>query len=1465
MGEYILDKGQDNLHGTDENDTFTLGRTINTLLPTDVIAGGGGTDTLRFPTAGEFPDGMTYPFRGIGLSADRLAGITSIERIDLSVATDGAAVLLDARTIDQADGDQLILAFGNNALSLGITAMNEGDKVVLEGSGAVTLRMFDDQKLWIADGYNGNVMGSRGADELYGGNGNDRLSGERYSDILVGGAGDDVLDGGAGTDVIDTGSGVNVATGGTEADLFKVGPGSTTITDFEVDFHLERIDLRNIASATNFSKLTVTGTEAGALVKTADTSVLLSGVKASQVSEGNFIFAGQADPTVITVSAGTSEAIIQRLLKEAPAGSTIKLEAGTYEFNTTLHINRSDISLIGAGSDKTIIRSVIPDKEAAPTIKVVESQENNRFADVAVTAAKGSKTVQLSTTAGVKAGDVLYISQPNDDAFFAETGNTGLAPLTEEGEARPPLRETLTKVVSVNGNTVTLAEPLPFTFHANKGWAGKPDLLKNIEIGGFRIETPFAPSNPKAFANTREAWSGVTTVNLIGLTDSKIFDIETINNGSKAFGFTHSYGITADRLTTIGAQNKGAGGNGYAWVMSEVFSSTFTNLTDKDMRHSVLFSPWHAEHYNYIQIDSTNRDINFHGGPDSGNTIVIDRSVADYDNTGFVWPTVGPGSFPIHPRSTIEDNDVRFRYLRSTNEDEIVHAAQAGGDIDTAGGRDVIYGAQGADRLSGGDGNDVIWGDRGNDRLDGGRGADILRGGNNDDVLSGGDGADILDGEAGTDRLDGGAGSDLVKLGAGDTGTGGAGSDSFVITGSATITDFAVADPLEKIDLRAVKEAKSFAALKLSQVKGDARVVVGGVTLTLKNVKANTLSAEDFVFVGDPALTFAGRHTLQPNVLVTTGTDTYQGTAGHDLFEVSSAQFGARSKIVGGAGTDTLRLVGTNIGVSAASLSRLSSVETIDVSLATTSVDLHLSAAGAAQADGDRLTIYGGSQNLTLNTSAVGKAGTVVVETYGTVSLKRSVDNAVTVSDGVRGKVVGDSGRDTITGGRQADTLSGGGEDDVLSGRAGDDILDGGFGDDLLDGGVGRDVLNGREGNDVLRLEGGDLGTGGAGSDVFAITGSATITDFSVLDRMEKIDLRGLKGATSFSALKVTQVGPDTQVAIGSVKVTLKNVKASQIGADDFIYFGQTGPALAELHGKAPVGLLTSGADRLTGTSGNDIFEGSGLRFTAIDAINGGGGTDTLRLVTGNVGFDDKTLAKLKSVEVIDVSQTDGSVTFQIGAAGVGQADGDRLTLLGGMKDMTLNTAAVGKAGTVVVETYGTVSLRKMADNVVTVSDAVEGKVLGNTGRDTITGGRQADVLSGGNGNDVLKGAGGNDVLSGGLQNDRLTGGAGADTFVFDTVPTALNLDHITDFATVDTIRLAKSVFTALAPGQLAEAAFKDLGVAGAKLDANDRIVYNHDTGVLAYDVDGSGKKAAVTFAVLDNKALLTHADFFVV
>ena len=143
------------------------------------------------------------------------------------------------------------------------------------------------------------------------------------------------------------------------------------------------------------------------------------------------------------------------------------------------------------------------------------------------------------------------------------------------------------------------------------------------------------------------------------------------------------------------------------------------------------------------------------------------------------------------------------------------------------------------------------------------------------------------------------------------------------------------------------------------------------------------------------------------------------------------------------------------------------------------------------------------------------------------------------------------------------------------------------------------------------------------------------------------------------------------------------------------------------------------------------------------------------------------------------------------------------------------------------------------------------------------------DVLIGGSGRDTLRGGDGDDRLYGKGGKDLLVGGAGKDTFVFDTKPNKkTNLDTISDFTLKqDCIWLDNKVFTKLGkgteskPGKLSKSSF---ALDKAK-DKNDTIIYDRKKGILSYDADGSGSKAAVEFAQVKKGLALSYKDFFIV
>jgi Ca2+-binding RTX toxin-like protein len=155
----------------------------------------------------------------------------------------------------------------------------------------------------------------------------------------------------------------------------------------------------------------------------------------------------------------------------------------------------------------------------------------------------------------------------------------------------------------------------------------------------------------------------------------------------------------------------------------------------------------------------------------------------------------------------------------------------------------VINGGNGNDTLNGTAGDDTISGNNGNDTINAGDGNDTVSGGNGNDTINGGPGNDTISGGDGNDRIVGGTGNDTM--------TGGSGKDIFVFGpsfGTDTVTDFGGSDQIEFDD----GVFANFAAVQaaMTQVGADTVITLAaGHTITLQNVTASSLHANDFLFM----------------------------------------------------------------------------------------------------------------------------------------------------------------------------------------------------------------------------------------------------------------------------------------------------------------------------------------------------------------------------------------------------------------------------------------------------------------------------------------------------------------------------------------------------------------------------------------------------------------------------------------
>jgi Ca2+-binding RTX toxin-like protein len=409
-------------------------------------------------------------------------------------------------------------------------------------------------------------------------------------------------------------------------------------------------------------------------------------------------------------------------------------------------------------------------------------------------------------------------------------------------------------------------------------------------------------------------------------------------------------------------------------------------------------------------------------------------------------------------------------------------------------------------------------------------------------------------------------------------------------------------------------------------------------------------------------------------------------------------------------------------------------------------------------------------------------------------------------------------------------------------------------GDDTINGSAGDDDISGHRGNDVLNGNGGDdTMTGGDGVDTY-------------------------DGGTGFDTLTF-QDAYNASTAFRGI-----NLNAATGTVTDQYGFSETFQSFEEYRG-------TQFADTMTGSSIDETFMGLGGR----DTINGGTGVDTVRydrdfqfgatkgvtvnLTTGvaidSFGSQDNLSAieNVRGTNFKDSITGNSATNFLRGLAGADTLDGKAGadTMRGGAGD---DSYYVDHSGDIVDESLDSGAGSDWVRSGVSFSLASSATVKGSVERLTLlgnnaingTGNALSNALNGNGAANALDGAAGNDYINGGLGNDTLTGSAGLDTFIFNSaLNAASNVDTIVDFVVADDVMwLDNAVFTGVVgTGALTAAQFSS-NTTGLAADADDRIIYESDTGNLFYDSDGDGAGGSVHFATVSINLGITAGDFII-
>ena len=703
----------------------------------------------------------------------------------------------------------------------------------------------------------------------------------------------------------------------------------------------------------------------------------------------------------------------------------------------------------------------------------------------------------------------------------------------------------------------------------------------------------------------------------------------------------------------------------------------------------------------------------------------------------------------------------------SLGEVDDIFGGQGKDRIFGGGGGDNLYGENGDDYIHGHAGNDVINGGIGKDTVWGGLGEDTIRGGENDDIIRAGSdvpgendsGQNFLYGDAGNDTIYGALGQDTIVGGFGkDTIFGGDGADD--LTGGNR-SDGPLNDQSYRAWNDGVSDLLSGGAgsdtYNISGFQGQHGAFVPLASRDSSYYK-NSLNLVDIVKDSD------GNGNL--NVW-------YQWT-GSSYFSTSYAG--------GWSGPTSINdvLVWGNSNSSMAALIEVMEEGVAHQYLVVTAVypyrDVLFAIKDFKSGDfGINLAVPGApDENNGDDDNWLGGDGDD--------DLEMGDGNDTAFAMGGSDTIRGGSGSDYLDGGSGNDFLSGSGDNDELSGQTGDDHLDGGQGADQLNGGAGSDILEGGQGddsvgggseNDTYVFNQGDgsddISEFGNAADIDTIVFGADITASDVTVSVSGRNVNLTIGSNGDSIHLSNQL-LGSEYGIEAIEfsngVTWTStilqdlILAAQISAGDDYVLGtvwgdvvNSGDGSDFVMGDLGDDVLRggSGSDTLMGEDGSDTLQG-GLDS---DQLSGGSGND---VYVFNVGDGADQIADSGSLEDVDI------LVF-----GAGIAAGD-VTISGVGSDVMLVIGSNGDS----IQLSGQMWSRTQAieefhfsNGVVWTADAIAAQLVAaqiSDGDDIISGSGSNDIISADDGNDTVYGSEGNDLVYGGSGNDMLEGGSGSDT-----------------------------------------------------------------------------------------------------
>ena len=1237
------------------------------------------------------------------------------------------------------------------------------------------------------------------------------VTGSSAGNVITTGSGDDTIDGGGGADIINAGAGNDTVAYYNSEVSIDGGTGVNTLA------------LRAVTSV-NLGNIDQTSGDAVAVTnfQNVDASALSSGVSIIGSVGANTIIGGSGNDTidgaggsdVINAGAGNDSVVFhgtEAAIDGGAGNDTLTVATGA----TLTAVNFA----VTAGSDQTV----------GDSANVTNFENLDASAVTAALTVTGSSAANVITTGsgndvidGGGGADVINSGGGNDTVAYY-----GSESLIDGGAGSNTLL--LRAVTTVNLGNVD----------QTTGDATSVANFQNVDASALSLSVSITGSSA---ANTIATGSGNDTIDGAGGAD--IIGAGAGNDTVSYYGTEVSLdgGAGNNTLVMRAAANVNLGSADQT-VGDTTGVTNFQNVDASGLSSAVSITG--SSGTNIITGGTGNDSIDGGGGADTiaagfGNdTVTYHGTEASIDggtgaDTLVLAASGGITAVNFAVATNVDQttgdtvNVTNFENLDASALSAALSVTASGfaNTITTGSGNDTIDGGGGADVINAGGGNDTVAYYGTENSIDGGSGtntlqlktvatvnlasidqtvgdATIVSGFQNVDAsalssgvsITGSVGANTITGGTGNDTIDGAGGSDIIAAGAGD--------DTVAYHGTEISVDGGIG-----VDTLIVAVGSSLTAVNFSVAAGSDQTTGDTVNVTnFENLDAGALNS---------ALLVTGS-TVANTITTGAGNDTIDGGGGADVVSAGGGNdavsyYGTEISIDGGTGVNTLVLRASttvnlgNTDQTTGDLTSVSSFQNVDASALTSAVSITGSAAANAITGGagndtidgaggsDAINAGGGSDSVIYHGTETtidggGGSDTLILAASGGIT---AVNFAVGAgADQTAGDTVIVANFENLDASVLTTALT-------VTGSSGANAITTGSGNDIIDGGSGADVINAGGGNDMVSYYNAEVSIdGGTGTNTLLLRAAATV-NLGNLDQ------------TTGDAVTVSN---------------FQNVDASALS---------TGVSITG----------SSGANIITGGSGNDTIDGSG----GADIIAAGGGNDSVIYqgsevsIDGGTGSDTLVLATYGGITAVNfavAAGADQTIGDSVAVANFENLDASvvttALTVSGSAAANTITTGSgndtidggggvdsiSGGAGDDTVSYYGTEFLIDggIGTNTLVMRSAATVN-LGNSDQTTgdastvsnfqnvdasaltaavsITGTTGTNLITGGSGNDTIDGAGGSDVIASGGGNDTVSyygtevsidGGAGANTLVLKAAAT-VNLGNI-DQTTADSTNVS--------------------------------------------------------------------------